>query len=238
MRSPFLVGFGLAGAMIFVPNSLAAAPDWLGNPTCTTGALRVCVSVDVLQQGTTVQFRVTNLAGLYGSATNTITALGFYHLGTAWTGSVTGRTVLNSGVGGTQFDPPINVSGNWNTDPPYNPSSQIVNNGGGHQIELGVDVNGINKGVKNNEVFTFTLNLSGAPFQFTDDTQLRWHAQNIGATGQSIKCDTYWSDSGSYPPCSVVPEPISMVLLGTGLAGIGGVGVIRRRRRGLEASDG
>jgi hypothetical protein len=57
-----------------------------------------------------------------------------------------------------------------------------------------------------------------------------------------------WQDIGSANPtcpegegkCSdwaVVPEPITMVLLGTGLAGVGGAAALRRRRRGHDVTD-
>jgi hypothetical protein len=37
---------------------------------------------------------------------------------------------------------------------------------------------------------------------------------------------------------SAVPEPITMVLLGTGLAGVGGAGLLRRRRKNGDVVTG
>lgn len=36
------------------------------------------------------------------------------------------------------------------------------------------------------------------------------------------------------PPTTVVPEPVTMTLLATGLAGVGGIGAARRRRQQLR----
>jgi hypothetical protein len=56
-------------------------------------------------------------------------------------------------------------------------------------------------------------------------TELFIKGQN-GPNGASTECFT-----GNGTCNDVVPEPITMVLLGSGLAGVGGAGWFRRRRR-------
>lgn len=77
--------------------------------------------------------------------------------------------------------------------------------------------------------------LTSGQFDLTDPTATYgWHAQAIDGQSCSLWVDsngnaTQTSTDGD---CSnVVPEPITMVLLGSGLAGMGGVGVLRRRRK-------
>jgi len=126
-------------------------------------------------------------------------------------------------------------TGTWDSYPPGNTQ---IKTAGGINLELGVDADGLGNGIPSGDMHTFRISFaSGGEFAFNDDTHLRWHSQSVGGPGgESIKCDTYFSDGGSFPGCQVVPEPITTVLLGTGLIGIG-VGAIRRRRKGFDVAD-
>jgi hypothetical protein len=205
--------------------------------TCITGSYQVCASVRLSSVGNTLTMDVWNLEGILGE-THTMTSIGLYHAGEAWDGRVLDYDVSYEGSLITDWWKP-----KWGDE---------IGTLAGIDLELWEGTRG-NDGIAGctplpggtkwatcwNEgeedesnsfpgdprvTFTFTLSEHFS----LNNVELRWHSQQTGADQEgSLKCDT--GGAGDYPPCTAVPEPGTIVLLGTGLAGI--AGAARRRRK-------
>jgi len=231
--------------------SPAAAQDWNGSVVCGGGAFFVCASVQVsVDASNNVTLRIWNLSGLEGTGENAIfTKIGFF--GTGTTGVTANSIQPTEGL-------KIGTPEDWQLGDP--------NNAGGVELTFATSANGDNSSVDNgiasgcadpanlpngaNDFWQSGGCNSGFPalaggfdpvepivvkFKVDGDwdltnTEMLIMAQNGGDDGElSTQCIT--GDN-----CSVVPEPFTIVLLGSGLAGIGGLR-LRRRRRGLDIAN-
>jgi hypothetical protein len=232
-------------AVALVATSLAAAPPaeaqsrhWL---VCGGNAFNTCASVELHVVGTSVTVRVWNLSGVNAVtyAGTVFTAIGFENVGTAM--GVAGSLSMSGPARGSDSPQAWVLSGN----------QQV---GGGVKLDLasttgtGVD-NGISSACASESQLPggsnqLWQNPCGFPSGSSDPG---WVTITFQITGTWDVASTYLLIKGQNGPdgpndstqcitggnnvnCQIVPEPITMVLLGTGLAGVGGVGFLRRRR--------
>ena len=132
-----------------------------------------------------------------------------------------------------------NHPGTWVLDSDL---SDLSNPGGGNPGPFefaGVDKTGNPNEALGNDgnTYTFTFTFSGAVDPATLALAFRSQAGPTACAGSAkLYVDTDGTVNSGFselcgPPTTVVPEPITMTLMATGLAGMGGVGALRRRKK-------
>lgn len=221
------------GVLVLGVGALPASAQTRSWNVCGGSNLYTCASVGLAISGQNVTLRLWNLSGFYNSSYGTIfSALGFDFVGTAQAveGSLTmsGPTrgadaplpwmLSNYGVGNLQLDM-VTASGTGPDNGIANECSTLP----GPPPRLWVNPCALPSGDADPGWITLSFDITGE--WNLESTTLNIHG--INERGVQTDCIT----GGPGANCSVVSEPITIALLGTGLLGIGGAGALRRRRR-------
>jgi len=209
-------------------------------------SLVVCASADIHLVGSTLRMRVWNMevdgaSGLSSYSSqfggwHTIISVGLEYTGTTNPGSGTlanARYVFGSGPGNSRD------LTHWHSVSTANPL----------RVEIGSITDGHKEGIVGctdpGPVYSGHVATCGTygfspyvAFTFTGvDPTIDFADYNFEFYSAQIANGYFAKPSGTgvpMPPNSVVPEPITMVLLGSGLLGVGGVNLRRRRKEESE----
>ena len=243
------VFLALAALVVALPG-VARADGFKSYRICGGSAFTTCAAVRITVVGSNVTVDVWNLsgntAGSYGTQSNAGTifnGIGFYNVppgvdAVAGTLSISGPT--NNGKlpatslwnvknnGSVMFAVDLSLStgalANAGIKSGCATSAQTPNTG------PRIFVNPCTSSLAQNGWTRFTFQITGGNWDPSkSDISLRGR-DPVG--GNSTECMTGTSPAGRPATCTTVtPEPVSMTLLATGLAGMGGVGMFRRKKK-------
>jgi hypothetical protein len=245
----------LVGGLALASATPAFADGFQSYRFCGGDTFKTCAAVEITVVGSNVTMRVWNLsgnmAGTYGQAAGSnagsiVNGIGFFNIPTGLQ-VVTNSLTVTGPVRGTDTPTGWNLKNFGSVAFAVDYRAATSRNDGG--ISSGCATSGQLPGTPPNlyqnpcdasfgnsaNWVTFNFQITGGSWDpTTSDISFRVYD---GITNEASECWTGTTPGGRPATCvTVTPEPVTMTLLATGLAGMGGAGFLRRRKNKNQLS--